>query len=312
MSIRSAIAPLVHRFGHAAGLSLTRAKEFPVARIITFHAVGVPSCTEAAFAAQLGYLKQNFHVVPLAELVRALRSRKADVAHWVALTFDDGTRNNGTVAAPLLKRLGLPATFFICPGLATRGGWLWNHEARERLRSLPASEFAALVDSFGRTGNRLDAVVNWMKTLPFHSRTHIERVIREATPGFQPSAAQRAEFDLMNWDELKALDPGLITLGAHSTNHPILANCSAAELQHEVVECRALLERELSRPVEYFCYPNGDFNPQVAELTRVTYTAAVTTQPGFIETGADYHQLPRLNCCASLPHFAWRMHRPTA
>ena len=116
----------------------------------------------------------------------------------------------------------------------------------------------------------------------------------------------------MNWAELKALDPALITLGAHSTNHPILANCTATELANEVVECRTLLENELSRPVEYFCYPNGDFNAQVAELTRVTYTAAVTTQPGFIKTDADYHQLPRLNCCASLPNFAWRLHRPTA
>ena len=312
MSLRTAIAPLVHGIGHAAGLSLTRAKEFPVARIITFHAVGVPSCSTAAFTAQLEYLKKNFRVVPLAELVAALREGRKDIAHWVALTFDDGTRNNGTVAAPILKRLGLPATFFICPGLAGHGVWLWNHEARERLRSLPSAEFAALADSFGRTGENLEAVIKWMKTLPLHSRAHIERVIRNATPSFRPNDAQRTEFDLMNWDELKALDPALITLGAHSTNHPILANCSPEELTREVRDCRALLEGELGRPVEFFCYPNGDFNPQVSQLARVTYTAAVTTQPGFVKADADPHKLPRLNCSATLSHFAWRLHRPTA
>ena len=56
MSVRSAIAPLLHRFGHAAGLSLTRAKEFHVARIITFHAVGVRTCPTDAFTAQLEQL----------------------------------------------------------------------------------------------------------------------------------------------------------------------------------------------------------------------------------------------------------------
>ena len=312
MSLRAALAPVLHRLGHTTGLSLSRAREFPVARIITFHAVGVPSCSTEAFTAQLEYLKQHFHVVPLAELVKALRDRQPDIAHWVALTFDDGTRNNGTVAAPILKRLGLPATFFICPGLVGRGVWLWNHEARERLRSLPPTEFAALADSFGRTGENLEAVIKWMKTLPLHSRTHIERVIRDATPNFRPGDAQRTEFDLMNWDELKALDPSLITLGAHSTNHPILANCTPAELTVEVAECRLLLERELGRPVEFFCYPNGDFNAEVTQLARVTYTAAVTTQPGFVKPDAGLHQLPRLNCCATLPHFAWRLHRPTA
>lgn len=312
MSLRTALAPLVHAVGHATGLSLARAKEFSVARIITFHAVGVPGCPTAAFTAQLEYLQRHFRIVPLAALVQALRDGRTDIAHWIALTFDDGTRNNGTVAAPILKRLGLPATFFICPGLVGRGVWLWNHEARERLRSLPTAEFAALADSFGRTGENLEAVIKWMKTLPLHSRSHIERVIRDATPSFRPTDAQRTEFDLMDWSELKALDPALITLGAHSTNHPILANCTAEELKAEVAECRPRLEKELARPVEYFCYPNGDFNPQVSALTRVNYTAAVTTQPGFVKPGEDLHQLPRLNCCDSLPHFAWRLHRPTA
>lgn len=312
MSLRTAIAPLVHRIGHATGLSLARAKEFPVARIITFHAVGVPTCPTDAFTAQLEYLQQHFHVVSLAALVTALRERRADIAHWVALTFDDGTRNNGTVAAPILQRLGLPATFFVCPGLVGRGVWLWNQEARARLRSLPARTAAELADSLGRGSASPDAVVAWMKSLPLHSRNHVEHVIRDATPNFQPTDAQRHEFDLMNWAELKALDPALITLGAHSTNHPILANCSPAELVHEIRECRPLLEKELSRPVEFFCYPNGDFNRAVTQFASETYTAAVTTQPGFIRPGADLYQLPRLNCCPTLPHLAWRLHRPKA
>ena len=312
MSPRAALAPLVHRVGHATGLSLARAKEFPVARIITFHAIGVPTCPTDAFTAQLENLKQHFHIVSLAALVTALRERRADIAHWVALTFDDGTRNNGTVAAPILQRLGLPATFFVCPGLVGRGVWLWNQEARARLRSLPTSEAATLVDSLGRAGANFDALVAWMKTLPLHSRNHVQHVIRDATPNFRPSDAQRQEFDLMNWDELKALDPALITLGAHSTNHPILANCSPAELVHEIRDCRALLEKELSRPVEFFCYPNGDFNPTVTQFASETYTAAVTTQPGFIRPGADLYQLPRLNCSPTLPDFTWRLHRPKA
>jgi peptidoglycan/xylan/chitin deacetylase (PgdA/CDA1 family) len=39
------------------------------------------------------------------------------------LTFDDGWRDGLTVAAPLLERLGVRATFFVCPGL-----WGMRHE----------------------------------------------------------------------------------------------------------------------------------------------------------------------------------------
>jgi peptidoglycan/xylan/chitin deacetylase (PgdA/CDA1 family) len=40
------------------------------------------------------------------------------------LTFDDGWRDSLTVTAPLLTRLGIRATFFLCPGL------FGNHEPR--------------------------------------------------------------------------------------------------------------------------------------------------------------------------------------
>jgi peptidoglycan/xylan/chitin deacetylase (PgdA/CDA1 family) len=40
------------------------------------------------------------------------------------LTFDDGWRDSLTVAAPLLNRLGVRATFFVCPGL------FGNHDPR--------------------------------------------------------------------------------------------------------------------------------------------------------------------------------------
>jgi peptidoglycan/xylan/chitin deacetylase (PgdA/CDA1 family) len=34
-----------------------------------------------------------------------------------ALTFDDGSEDNATVLAPILRELGLPATLYVCPGL---------------------------------------------------------------------------------------------------------------------------------------------------------------------------------------------------
>ena len=40
-----------------------------------------------------------------------------------AVTFDDGLRNNLTVATPLLQELNIRATFYVCPGL-----WGEQHE----------------------------------------------------------------------------------------------------------------------------------------------------------------------------------------
>src|SRR5436190_8457723 len=58
------------------------------------------------------YFARHFYVVSLRDLVDRLE-RKHDVGRHLAITFDDGYRDNFENAAPVLKRLALPATFFV-------------------------------------------------------------------------------------------------------------------------------------------------------------------------------------------------------
>ena len=311
MSIKSAIAPAVHWLGLASGHSLRAARAQQATRIITFHGVGVPDCAADVFEAHLEFLCKNFNVVPLARIVERLLRKEPPAADEIALTFDDGLRNNLTVAYPLLKKYRAPAVFFLVPGLIDAERWLWVHEARERLRTLAPDRASALAAPLGFPADSGD-VVAWMKTLPLAQRQRVEAEIRAATPGFAPTSQHRLMFDLMNWDEVRLLDPELVTIGAHSVTHPILANSTAEELVQEIDGCRPMLEQRIGRPVNFFCYPNGDFNPAVLARAREAYQAAVIVKAGFVKPGHDLHQLPRINNAHALPLFAWRLHRPTA
>ncbi|MBF0343294.1 MAG: polysaccharide deacetylase family protein [Nitrospirae bacterium] len=59
------------------------------------------------------YLKNNYRVVSLEDLLLAIAN--ADVSHEniAAVTFDDGYRDNYDIAYPILKQLNIPATFFL-------------------------------------------------------------------------------------------------------------------------------------------------------------------------------------------------------
>ena len=126
----------LHAVAHHSGASLLRTRRQQGTRILKFHGVGAADHPAPALVAALEYLRQRFPIVPLAEVVNHIREGRAGRQPSIALTFDDGLRNNYTVAYPILKTLGTPATFFVCPGLVDTGRWLWNHEARERLRAL--------------------------------------------------------------------------------------------------------------------------------------------------------------------------------
>jgi peptidoglycan/xylan/chitin deacetylase (PgdA/CDA1 family) len=302
------VSSSVHSFCYWSGVSTHLASRIAATRIFMFHGVDGSDYPVSLLERQLGYLARHFAVVSLdAALAEppAARDRRR-----VVLTFDDGLRNNYTQAYPVLQKLQLPAVFYVCPGIIDRREWLWNHEARERLRALPEAGREELRQSLGAPRAGVDAVVEWLKTLPQPERQRVGIVIREATASFVPSAEQRRRYDVMDWDELRSLDPALVTIGSHSLSHPILTTLDDPDLRREVDESADWLERSLRRTVRHFCYPNGDEDERVVALARQRYASAVTTRPGLVAAGADRHRLNRIATASSEAVLAWRMHRP--
>lgn len=89
--------------------------------IVTFHRVNdrmAPdglTCSAAKFEAFCRFFRRHARVVPLAEQVAGCRDGR-DMGGTISITFDDGYRDNYEVAAPILRSLQLPATFFVTSG----------------------------------------------------------------------------------------------------------------------------------------------------------------------------------------------------
>jgi peptidoglycan/xylan/chitin deacetylase (PgdA/CDA1 family) len=275
---------------------------------------GVPPEGTQTLAAQLRYLIRNFKVVSLETMVNRLANDGRPGANEIVLTFDDGLRNNLTVVYPILRELQAPATFFVCPALIENGAWLWNHEMRCRLQTLPSPALAEVRMKVLAPGTSVDGIVEWMKTLRLPRRHQCEALVRQATPAFRPTPEQQAAFDIMNWDDLPSLDPRLITVGSHTMSHPILTTLSDQEIELELLESRRCLEERLQRPVDFFCYPNGSYDKRAYQVVRKTYRAAVTTESGMVDSreNFDLHRLPRIPSAESAALTAWRLHRPEA
>lgn len=306
---RTGLTRSVHAAAHALGVSSWLARRGRRMRILMYHGVGDEALGADDFAAHLAHLRRNHEIVALAEVVRRAEVPDRISGREVALTFDDGLANNATLAAPLLARHDLPATFFVCPALIDEGRWLWNHELRARLASLDDEARAALRKRWSLRGDEVEAA----KSLSPGDRLALEDDLRAATRAWAPSDAERRRSDVMTWEQLRALDPALITIGSHTLSHPILPTLDDEALTREVEESAKRLAAELDRPVELFCYPNGAEDARVRAVVARTYRAAVTTEPGLVEGGADPHALPRVSCPpapARTATLAWRLYRP--
>src|SRR5437016_5510136 len=85
------------------------------------------------FEKQIEFLGRYYRVMPLLELVE--RSGKGDVpAGAVAITFDDGYRDNYEYAFPILKKYRVGATIFVSTGAIETGELLWHDRVFDAFR----------------------------------------------------------------------------------------------------------------------------------------------------------------------------------
>ena len=82
------------------------------------------------FRAQLAYLRKNYDVIGLEDVLRMADDQGALTRPSVLITFDDGYADNFEIGFPILQELGIPAVFFIPTDLiqSPRLTW-WDHIA---------------------------------------------------------------------------------------------------------------------------------------------------------------------------------------
>lgn len=115
---------------------------------------------------------------------------------------------------------------------------------------------------------------------------------------------------LLSYDSLRSLFHRGHEIGSHTLTHVRLGHVPLEVAMHEVRAAKELLERELDRPVPYFCYPYGDHNSAVRELVRdAGHLGATTVRRGKNTPHTDPLQWNRINVRSDTrtPILVWKL-----
>lgn len=258
-----------------------------------------PSTPDASrFEAMMVLIRAQYNVISLGDAVRRLAEGRLP-RRSLAITFDDGYADNFKVAVPILRKLGLTATFFIAVGYLD-GGIMFNDRIIETVRTARGERLDLTglglgdhaIDSTGHRVHTINELIGRVKYMDRAQRDAVAMKIQDVAGGVVPSDL------MMTSDELRALHQAGMPCGAHTVRHPILAQQRPAEAIKEIVEGKAILESLTGGTVDLFAYPNGmpnkDYTRAHVEMVRAAgFFAAVSTAPGVATTRSDLFQLPR-------------------
>jgi peptidoglycan/xylan/chitin deacetylase (PgdA/CDA1 family) len=257
--------------------------------------------TPACFEAQIRYLASTARMIPLQEYLDHVEQRKPVLEKSIVVTFDDGYKDNLTLASPVLQKHGVPATFFITTGYIGAGKMKWEDQlscwirrSREEVFTL---DFPAGPVSFaiGSQKDKFKAINVLVKILGLLGQTERQQFLNEVGKQLKVNCEDQADV-MLNWEDVRRLASTQgFSIGSHSVTHPHLTQISPEAVRFEVTHSREQIENEIGHPVTLFAYPYGDFNQEVISvLQRAGYASAGTIEYGRNGFRSDPFRLKRV------------------
>lgn len=237
------------------------------------------SASVDGFRRQMQLLKRRFRPLRLSQVAEALDAGETLPADAVVVTFDDGYDDNYRHAFPVLRELGVPATFFVSTGHIDSGrpyayDWLVHMIlcTRAAAPAIPELGLAWAPDA-GRGARRALAQLALDRLKGLDGAAQSALVARLERDWAMPRAAGAADCAPMNWEQLREMHAAGFEIGSHGVHHRMLAKLPQDELDAELRDSKATLERELGGPALQIAYPVGGDDAFDARVIRAAREA---------------------------------------
>jgi peptidoglycan/xylan/chitin deacetylase (PgdA/CDA1 family) len=210
--------------------------------------------TVPEFEADLEWLLSHLPVLGLDDVIEAALGNGRRRGFF--LTFDDGLREMSEIVAPILKRKGVPAAFFLCSGFWDNRDLFYRFKAALILGRLQSAKQSALAEAgliLERRGLLAEGLAETVRSVTYLHRFLLD----EIAPIFELDFATylRECTPFMSIDEAAALQRDGFAIGAHSIDHPRYAEIPLEEQIRQTRQSVEALEALLHPPHRIFAFP---------------------------------------------------------
>jgi peptidoglycan/xylan/chitin deacetylase (PgdA/CDA1 family) len=253
----------------------------------------------------IGRLKQLGYVfVSMDEVPHMLQSKHH--SPFIALTADDGYRDNIEYGLPVLRKHNVPLMMYITTGFAKRSSNLWwidLEEAISRLDKISLSVMAQDVKFHSASHPEKERA---FKAIYSILRSQHESVLRDrisflcSQAGVNSTSITGA--NCLSVEEISVISKQepLISFGSHTVNHLMLKQHDENILIQELEASKNELSCWIGKPVNHLAYPVGDASSaakrEFKAAKNLGYATAVIARGGVLARKSEYDfwALPRV------------------
>ena len=235
------------------------------------------------FEEQIKYLAKNYHIISFNELYSYCNEEEKIPENCILITFDDGYKDNYSVAYPILKKYNLKATIALTTGHIGSQELFWWDKIAYYINKTEVSHIST--KDLGKISlkNKEKAIRNIqekLKNIDNHTKNKILNEIEKKSGLSKPEI----EDLFLSWEEIKEMSKNDITFAAHTVTHPIITRLSLSEAKKEIIDSKQEIEYRINEKVNVFVYPNGnqrDMSKEIDDFLKKTgFIFSLSTQYG--------------------------------
>lgn len=218
--------------------------------------------SQRLFENELDYLLKHYTPVDLETI---FSTPQKGTMH---LSFDDGLKECSTVIAPILKRKGIPATFFISSDFVD------NKALFHRFKQAILEEKGLLTS----TG----------KKIYFDKSAILDEIAEKKGVSFEQYLIEHQPY--MSMGEIMKLQDDGFTIGSHSINHPEFWTLTEEEQYHQIAESMDWIVSTFTPKIKAFSFPFTDNGVSSSLFKKLEANRVVDITFG--SAGLKYDQIP--------------------
>ncbi len=216
--------------------------------------------TPAKFERDLDFFLTYFSPISLEELL-SLSEQNSSTKPFFHLSFDDGLKSCYDIIFPLLRKKGIPATFFLNSAFLGNKNLFYRYKVSiiiDHIQGKPYSPYLLkdIAELLGLASITQQSLPTELKQVSYSQR-HLLDEIADLI-GASLSDYLKKEQPYMNESQVQELVKAGFSVGGHSVDHPMYAKISPASQVQQSLESISYVNNTFGVPYKAFAFPFTD------------------------------------------------------